>query len=172
MSQSVLKSEFKVFEGERLSNFEYPLAIVTFQQDREDLFFTEYFVMRPASNQIISGRDTGSGEHVSAYLELKGVDALIAEAADHAACEVEASIIEKLSKEEKRWWNLSGRFKFRQVEPNTLRSLWMRGRMHEQIKSVALLTRCEILRKELRTVATLPHIQWREEKPAKPPASR
>jgi hypothetical protein len=33
------KAEFKVFQGNRLPNFEYPLAIVAFQQERDDSFF-------------------------------------------------------------------------------------------------------------------------------------
>jgi hypothetical protein len=79
MEQPTQKSEFRIFEGDRLPNFEYPMAIVTFQQEREDLFFTEFFILRPHLRQVASRREIGSGEHAAGYLELKGIDALLAE---------------------------------------------------------------------------------------------
>jgi hypothetical protein len=167
--QSDQKSLFKLFQGDRLANFECPIAVVMFQQERDDFFFTEFFILRPHSRDIRSGRMIGSGKHIGEYLELKGVAALITETAEHAARELEASIIETLTKEEQRWWNLNGRFNFNETDANTLRSLWMRGRMHDQMKDLARLSRCMALRQELGRVVALPHIEWIEEKPAQPP---
>lgn len=162
------KSRYCFFQGTRLPNFDSPIAVVTFQQERPDFFFTEYFVFQFKQPGVLACRIRCSNG-AEDYLALRGPDDLISDTAEHAARELEGSKIDKLPLQQQTWWALNVKFEFTKTDTNPLITAWYRGQLHAEMAEMRRITRSIGLRHELDRIFALPKIQWTEERPPEPP---
>jgi hypothetical protein len=89
--------------------------------------------------------------------------------ADDARAAIEAKVVESLPEERQYQWILGPAYTLTPIELEDLCTLWIRGRVEEPIRQMARITRSQELKKELNRILALPHLKFKEEKPASAP---
>ena len=160
-------STFKIYRGSRLPDFTIPTVIVTMDVQGGTFFFTEYFVIRQKTDEVLSYRLEGK-ERVTEFLARFSPEMVFEDTKASAVVAIEGRLVEEAPAELKSEYFSRFRIELEEVEPEKLTADWMLGRMEKQIREVASITRSESLQRKLSETMSFPRLKFEWESPVSP----